>query len=150
MKKNLENLEAAIAVSDMILNATLTQMLSVAANLNIADLLKDGAKTSDELAKLTGADSESMYRLMRGLASAGVFAEIEGRKFELTAMADCLRNDSKFSMKAYAKWAGSECWWGPWGNLYEAVKTGKPVFKSTLGMEIFDYFGQTAGNGGCF
>ena len=42
MKKNLENLEAAIAVRDMILNATLTQMLSVAANLNIADLLKDG------------------------------------------------------------------------------------------------------------
>jgi len=137
-----EKLKAAMAVRDMILNATLTQMVSVAARLGIADLLKGGAKTSEELARLTDTDAEAMYRLLRGLASIGVFAEIEDREFELTAMADCLRSDSEFSMKAYAVWAGSECWWRPWGNAYEAVKTGKPVFKSTLGMQIFEYFEQ--------
>ncbi len=137
-----KKLAAATAVRDMILNATLTQMVSVAARLGIADLLKDGAKTSDKLARLTDADAEAMYRLLRGLASVGVFAEVEGRKFELTAMADCLRSDSEFSMKAYAVWGGSECWWRPWGNSYEAVKTGKNVFKSTLGVGIFEYFGQ--------
>jgi len=135
-------LAAAIAVRGMILNATLTQMVCVASRLGIADLLKDGAKTSEELAKLTDAEAGSLYRLLRGLASVGVFAETEGRNFELTAMADCLRSDSEFSMKAYAVWGGSECWWRPWGNAYEAVKTGKSVFKSTLGVEIFEYFGQ--------
>jgi hypothetical protein len=137
-----KKLAAAIAVRDMILNATLTQMVGVVARLGIADLLKDGAKTSEELAGLTDADAGALYRLLRGLASVGVFAETEGRKFELTAMADCLRSDSEFSMKAYAVWGGSECWWRSWGNSYEAVKTGRPVFKSTLGMEIFEYFGQ--------
>ncbi len=137
-----KKLAAATTVRDMILNATLTQMVSVAARLGIADLLQDGAKTSDELARLADTDAEAMYRLLRGLASVGVFAEVEGRKFELTAMADCLRSDSEFSMKAYAVWGGSECWWRPWGNSYEAVKTGKNVFKSTLGVEIFEYFGQ--------
>ncbi len=142
MPDRQERLAAAIAVRDMILNATLTQMVSVASRLGIADLLKDGAKTSDELAKSTGTDAGALYRLLRGLASVGVFAEIEGHRFELTAMADCLRSDSEFSMKAYAVWGGSECWWRPWENAYEAVKTGKSVFKLTLGMEIFEYFGQ--------
>src|SRR5437764_1360782 len=49
------------------------QALYVAARLGIADLLKDGARGSEELARATGADARALHRLLRALASLGVF-----------------------------------------------------------------------------
>lgn len=51
-----------------------SQALYVAAKLGIADLLKDASKCCDELAKATQVNAHALYRLMRGLASMGVFA----------------------------------------------------------------------------
>src|SRR5471032_2052346 len=50
------------------------QAVYVAAKLGIADLLESGPKSSAELATKTGSHPESLYRLMRMLASLGVFA----------------------------------------------------------------------------
>ena len=45
-----------------------------AAILGLADLVKEGPKSADELASATDTDGRSMYRLLRALASVGVFA----------------------------------------------------------------------------
>ena len=53
----------------MITGFAVSQSIYVAARLGLADLLKDGAKAADELAKCTGVDSAALSRLLRFLAS---------------------------------------------------------------------------------
>ena len=58
--------------------------LHLAAKLCIADQLKDGARHFSELAQATGTHALSLNRMMRLLASEGVFREQEDGKFALT------------------------------------------------------------------
>src|SRR5438105_3398409 len=71
----------------MISGGLVTQLVHVAARLGIPDLLADGAKTSEELASMVGAHPRSLYRVLRALASLGLFAETSEGRFELTPLA---------------------------------------------------------------
>jgi hypothetical protein len=62
----------------------LSQALYVAAALGVADHLAGGAQDCGTLARATGTDEASLYRLLRTLASRGVFAESPGHRFSLT------------------------------------------------------------------
>jgi hypothetical protein len=64
----------------------LVQGLHVAADLGIADLLAKQPKTSDELADSTGAHGPSLSRLLRMLASIGVFRQDASGRFALTPL----------------------------------------------------------------
>ena len=130
------------ALRQMLTGFFISQALYVAAELGIADLLKDGAKSSDELARSTGADARSLYRLLRCLASVGVFEEVEPNHFGLTPLAAYLQTDVPGSLRAYARYLGQEWHWRPWGNLLYGVKTGKPAFDYVLGADMFDYLAQ--------
>lgn len=68
-----------------------SQAVYVAAKLGIADLLKDGPKSCDHLARATWAHPRSLYRLMRALASIGVFAPERDDRFGLTPLGACLQ-----------------------------------------------------------
>lgn len=69
----------------MICGVWVTQAIYVSAKLGIADLLKDGAKSSEELAESTGVDSQSLYGVLRALCSISIFTERDNR-FELTPL----------------------------------------------------------------
>src|SRR5579875_2690022 len=77
----------------------LTQLLSVAATLRIADLLADGPRSSEDLAAASGAHPPSLYRLLRALAGYGIFAEDETGRFALTPLAEPLRSDAPGSVR---------------------------------------------------
>ena len=64
----------------------ISQAISVAATLGIADLLADAPRASNDLAAETGVNSEALYRLMRALASLGLFQEEPKRTFRLTEL----------------------------------------------------------------
>src|SRR5919199_6846000 len=78
-----------------------SQAIHVAAALGIADLLGDGPSSADELAEATGAHAPTLYRLLRALASVGIFIETDGR-FGLTPLAEYLRTDTPGSLRAFA------------------------------------------------
>src|SRR5213592_599845 len=63
----------------------------IAAKLKLADLLKDGPRTCAHLATAAGVHEPALYRVLRALASVGVFAEIKGRRFKLTPLAATLQ-----------------------------------------------------------
>jgi len=69
----------------------ISQAIYVVAKLGVADLLRDGPRSGEELARATGAHAPSLSRVMRALASIGVFAEVEGGGFRLTPLAEGLR-----------------------------------------------------------
>lgn len=125
----------------MAMGFIVSQSLAVAARLRLADLLKDGAKTSAELAELTATHEPSLYRLLRALASLGVLRKTDG-KFSNTALGDCLRSDHPASMRAALHMMGDPEHWNSHGNLQQSVKTGEIAFDYTFGMPVFPYFAQ--------
>ena len=85
----MDNREALLQIVN---TPMLSQCVYVAAKLRIADLLKDGPRSSDELAAATQVHARSLYRILRALAGFGIFAEGEERRFTLTPMAEQLRD----------------------------------------------------------
>lgn len=133
---------AATALRRLIVGYRLSQALFVAAKLGIADLLKDGPRSVNDLAQGTGVDPASLYRVLRLLASEGVFAEVDQAQFRLTLLAVPLQSDAHDSLRARAIFDGEEWNWHPWGNLLHSVKTGGPAFDHTYEMGIFEYLKQ--------
>ncbi len=119
-----------------------SQAISVAAQLGIADLLKDGPKHPDELAAATGTHARTLYRLLRALAGVGVFAEDEDGCFGLTPTAELLQKDVPGSMHAVGLLIGSVLQWPALGHLLYTVQTGKPAFDDLYGMTQWQYMKQ--------
>jgi len=134
-----------IALLNLITGKWIAQALYVAAKLGIADLLKDGAKQCDELARANQVDARSLYRVMRALASVSVFVEVSDRCFGLTPMAECLRSDVPGSLRSLATMGGEGLFWRPWGDILQSVKTGEPAFDRTFGMGLFEALRQNPG-----
>src|SRR4051794_21281654 len=83
--------EQVQALFGLITGFRVTQMIYVAAKLGIADLLREGPRTADELAAETGTHGPSLYRLLRALAGFRIFAEDEQGRFGLTPLAELLQ-----------------------------------------------------------
>jgi hypothetical protein len=130
-----------LALFQMATGYWLSQALYVAAKLGIADLLKDGPKRVDQLAKASGAHSRSLHRLLRALASFAIFAETADGRFELTPMAVCLETDAPDSMRAMAIMLGEEHYHA-WGDLLHSVKTGEIAFNHAYKTAFFDYLAR--------
>lgn len=133
-----DDVPAPAALLRMLTGYWVSKALNVAAELGIADLLRDGPQTSDELADRCGVHPQALYRLLRALSSVGVFAEEEERRFGLTPAAELLRSDVPGSMRALARMYGSEQY-RAWGNLLESVRTGEPAFDRLFGTGYFEY-----------
>jgi SAM-dependent methyltransferase len=115
-----------------------TQAIYVAAKLGVADLLQDAPKTAEELAPGTQTHPRALYRLLRALASLGIFAEDEQRRFALTPMAECLRSDAPGSVRSLAIIRG-EWQYEAWGQLLHSIHTGECAFEKLYGQPLFDY-----------
>jgi hypothetical protein len=131
---NVINLLSCTAVGFM-----KSQAVFAAAKLGIADLLKDGSKSTENLAKITGSHNESLYRLLRALASIGVFAETGNRTFANTQMSTMLCSDISISLRPYFLLIGDKSWWYSWGDLFFSVKTGKCAFENIFNTGYTEY-----------
>lgn len=126
-----------------------TQAIYVAAKLGIADALKDGPRSADELATSTGTHPRALYRLLRALASLGIFAEDEQQRFVLTPMADCLRSDGTCSVRSLAIMRG-EWQYESWGQLLYSIHTGQSAFEKVYQSPLFDYLARHPDRGKLF
>jgi C-methyltransferase len=119
-----------------------SQAIAVAAELGIADVLKDGPRTAADIARTANASEDGVYRLLRALGSVGLFAETGNRRFRLTPLGRLLRTDSSRALGGYARFTGHESTWRPWGELRHSVRTGEPAFDHVFAMPIFEYFAK--------
>lgn len=120
-----------------------SQALFVAAKLGIADILSNGSKTADELAKATGVNSRSIYHLMRSLISVGVFSTEDNDKFQLNPMGKHLLTGTSDSLRGTVMAMGDEGYQA-WGNLLYGIKTGKTAFNHTFNRDFYSYFKQNS------
>lgn len=124
---------------NLIAGFQVSQLVFIAAELGIADVLAKGAKSTQVIANKVGVHEPSLYRVLRVLASVGVFAEGADKKFRLTPLAQTLRSDRKDSLRDYARMMIGDYSWRPWGELMQGVRTGERVFDSVYKMPLFEY-----------
>ena len=116
-----------------------SRLVHVAAKLRLADLLKGGSRTVEDLASAADVQPVPLYRLLRALASLGIFAETKGRRFKLTPLAATLQTGVPNSMHAWAMMVNEPWMWDSWKELLPGVKTGEMPFLKAHGMPIFQY-----------
>src|SRR5262245_11419002 len=133
----------AAGLSQLLRGSLVTQLIHVAASLGVADLLCDSPKSSHELATVLRVHPEALYRVLRALASIGIFEETDPRRFALTALAEPLRSDVPGSLRASAILYGERWWWLACGDLLHSVRTGQPAFDHVHGKPLFDYLGHS-------
>jgi hypothetical protein len=125
----------------MITGYWISQAIYAAAKFGIADLLKNGPRTAEQLAEATSTNPDALYRLLRALASVGIFSEGEPRQFSLTPLAEPLQSDVPGSKRALALMSGDEQF-RAWAEIEYSVQTGKIAFDKVFGKPIFDYLGD--------
>jgi SAM-dependent methyltransferase len=138
------------AMMGLITGYWVSQAVGTVALLGIADHLGAGPRPSDELAEAVDADPQALYRVLRLLASIGVFAEVAPGTFGLTPLGETLRSDSPGSVRNFAITETAPGHWLPWGRLYDSVRTGRPMARPALGMELFDWYAQNPEEAGWF
>jgi hypothetical protein len=122
----------AAVLRDLIQGYWATQAVYAAAKLGIADLLRDGPQHPEALARVAGAHPSALVRVLRLLASHGLFAEDADGRFSLTPAAALLQTVSPNSLHALA--LSPQLWWRSVGDLLYSVKTGDPAYDRLYGM----------------
>ena len=132
---------ANTALLDMLYAFELTRAICAAAELGIADLLGRGPRTVEELAAETGTRPALLYRLLRALASRGIFEQLpDGRRFALTELAEPLRREGPGgTVHDYALYVGQPFLQRSWEQLVPTLRTGRPAFDLAHGTPLFEY-----------
>jgi O-methyltransferase domain/Dimerisation domain len=129
-------ISAESRIWDLLRGALGTRALAIVAELGVADALAGGPKPVTELAREVEAESDTLHRLLRALASDGVFAETEPGVFENTDASEVLR-------------AGSG--WGDFARLFGGVwhrtvseldATGEPPFPRMFGTDFWGWLAE--------
>ncbi len=134
------SLSAPDQLMQMLFGFAASRAIGVAAELRIADLLKEGPKTAEEMALQINVHPRSLYRVLRACASIGVFEEDPSKKFSLTPLAEPLISDTPRSLRAFAEMITTDWQFQTWAELPYSVRTGQPAFDKVHGMTSFDYF----------
>jgi O-methyltransferase domain/Dimerisation domain len=110
-----------------------TRALAIVSELRVADALAGGPRSTEDLAREVGADPETLYRLLRALASDGVFAEEEPRVFRNTEASEHLRAEGGWNEFAHL--------FG--GVVHRAVAdldaSGRSPFEESFGTDFWSW-----------
>lgn len=114
------------------------QMIFAVTQLGVPDALGAKALAPAAIAQKVGADAGYLRRVLRALASMGVFAEDARGRFKLTPLGQTLRNKPG-SLRDFALMTVAPYNYRAWGRLTDAVRDGKTAFDLEFGQPIFDY-----------
>lgn len=113
--------------------------LQVVVRLGIPARIADGELTAAELAGATGVQEGPLYRVLRALASVGLFSETSPRRFKLTPTGQALRPGVPGSMYDMALWVTSPFHFRVYADMMHSVRTGRPAAEKVTGMPVFEY-----------
>ena len=112
------------------------------AQLGIADLLKDQPRDANDLAAATGTYAPALHRVLRSLASVGLFKTDEQGRFSLTPLGATLQSDAPDAARSTVIYLAGDWWWAAWGETLHAVRTGGTGLEKALGLSAYEYLAQ--------
>src|SRR5262249_40041682 len=125
---------------EMIAMRHIPQAIHAVAVLGIADLLADGPKSSDDLARATGSDARTLHRVLRTLVAADIFSEDTPGRLRLPALGQPLRWAGPASVRAASIFLSGESQLE--GRLVDCVRTGKTAIELTSGTNWIEHYRQ--------
>jgi len=111
----------------------------VAATLGVADLLRDGPRTTVDLGRQLDVNEAALYRTLRALAGEGIFEETAPRTFANNQLSRFLATDVPGSIRSILTFKGSGFFFAPFGEILYSIQTGQSARTKTLGMNGFEY-----------
>jgi len=120
-----------------------TQALHTAASLGLADIVDKEPVPVEALAARVGADPSALHRVMRLLASNGIFSEAAPRAFVSTPLSDGLRTDRPDSVHYITLLQGSDADLAA-SEMLRSVRTGEPAAETVFGMPFFEHLSGDA------
>jgi O-methyltransferase domain len=125
------------AVLQLLFGKHVSYGVSAIARLGVADCLGDGPLWVDQIASKVGAHPPSLYRVMRMLASVGMFEELSDKRFKLTPLGETLRSDSSDSLRYTAMQWGDEWSTRSFEHFTDSVRTGEDGVTKAYGKHVF-------------
>ena len=120
-----------------------SRALHVAAELGIADYLKEGEKSCADLAHVLKLDEGALYSLMRVLAAENIFQETSHKVFVQTLASEFLTSDHPESLRSFIViHCGEPIRWQATQEMAHTVKTGASAFNHMFGTGYFDYLAK--------
>ena len=144
MTKTIATSEAGgQALVQMLTGAWTTQLVAAVARLGIPDRLATAQpQSSEQIARAVGADIGALSRVMRALASIGVFADVGSGLYSLTSVGERLRSDHPESMRDFFLAETDDVHRRSWSALVDAIRTGLPQPAAVFGTTVFDYYAR--------
>ncbi len=127
-----------------------SQAITAAADLGIADVVPQEGLTPDAIATRVKAHGPSVRRLLRALASCGVFVEDADGRFRHTPLSEALRSGVPGSIRGMAHHVGSRAAATAWADLTASIRTGEPAFRRVHGKSFFEHLTSHAEDGAAF
>jgi hypothetical protein len=136
-------------LTQMVFGAGLSRAICSIAELGVADQIEPGSpQPIESLARVTGAHERSLYRILRFLASHGIFQEKDNRHFDHTPLSHCLRSDAEGSFRPAARIQHRI--FSFWDGLHHSAITGESGFTKVFAQPLFDYLGTHSDVGPIF
>jgi SAM-dependent methyltransferase len=133
---------AHVQLIQMATGCWISQLVSTAANLSIADHLGGGPKSASEIAEAVRCDPRALYRFMRSLANFGILKRAGNQKFALTALGEALKSGAPGAVRSTILVTAGPMVWKCFEQLQYSVETGKTAMEKVFGMPLFDYLAQ--------
>lgn len=140
--RTVEVAPPAVQMTEFHSGLRMALLLSVLAELGIADELGEGPLPVEEIAERTEAHVDGLYRALRAVASKGVFTEVEPRVFGLNEVAQTLRTGVQGSMRDIFRLQGQQFMLHAYADIGHSVRTGEPAFEHVHGTGLFSYLGE--------
>jgi hypothetical protein len=116
----------------------ITAALQPIVRIGVPDVLANGPLPVSEIAAKTDSNADALYRVMRLLASVGVFAELPGKTFALASVSELLRSDVPGSMRDMVLWVSNPFHFKVWSEMAHSIKTGDTAVEKVCGQSCFD------------
>lgn len=120
----------------------LSRAIHIAAEIKVADNLVDGPKNIEWLAQKTATNTDALYRLLRLLASYGIFSHDTSDNFSLTPLAQQLVSTDPNSLWAWVTYHNDTNRWRAYGDMKYSIETGMPSFNHLFGKGYFDFIAE--------
>jgi hypothetical protein len=127
-----------LALSRILVGTWLSQSVYAVARLGIADLLVDSPRSSADLAAATEVQPQALSRVLRLLASVGVFTRTSDARFALTPVSQLLTTNAPTSLRDLAIMMGEQQF-PAWGAILHSLRTGVSAFRHVFGEDYFPY-----------
>jgi len=122
---------------DLALSHLFSAALRTAAHHRLADHLAEGPRTAEQLAATTGTHAPHLRRVLRYLATRGIFREDAAGAYHLTPAAQPLRTDVPDSLHAAVLMTTDELFLRTSAAMPEAVEHGGASFERIFGAPLF-------------